>query len=351
MRQLTTLSPDNFIKELDELSPSQFGALPVTELQNNHLIADTITSHVESYYWCNDCKNRETCPPIEDETTVWITPVAQWQHEHGYEEQLGFNTSTFGFSLGASHLFSSWLHFSTGAGYSHTSLGWKENGGKGSWDSIYLAPSIGFVNKRWYCNFLMQGSFNYYDIKREICFPGLARTARNHHHSYGVLGRFDSGYKITFTNTENDHPLSVIPTFRLSYLNLFEEGYTESGAGSINLKVDPKYSAFLQPELLIKLLKEVYMNHSCLSTALYLGYVSNVQLSSANYTSRFAVDEPFCKSDFTVRSFNKTTNQLLVGVNLLLKMAHQFEIGLDYEGRFFDNLYINSARFHIEKKF
>lgn len=350
MRELTSLPENTFIKELDQLGPSQFGAIPLVELQNNHLLANALASQAETAYWCSDCRSQKECK-TEDNTGVWITPVGQWQQEEGYGEQLGFNTQTYGFILGGSHRLAPWMLLSAGGGYTHTNLGWKENGGRGHWNSLYITPSFGLINKNWQLNILTQFSFNHYKIERKIRFPDIKRSAHSEHHSFGFLTRLDGGYKITFNTIENDYPISLIPTVRLSYLNLFESGYKESGADSINLRVDGKYSAFLQPEFLIKLLREIYLSNVCVSSSFYVGWIANIPLSSPNYTARFAVDESFCKSNFSVRSFNKTTNQLTAGIGFLLKVNEHYRIGLDYEGRYFDGFYVNNTKFHVERKF
>jgi len=351
MQILLTLPPEKFISSLGQLGPAIFGALPFTDLQNNHLIADTIVSNSENYYWCADCDHLEKCPENPRETYVWFAPVGQWQKQRGYEEQIEFLARTYGFGVGAYHLFFPWMQFGGGLGYTYTNLGWKKNGGDAHWHSVYIGPSLGFVNKNWYCNFLTQGSFNFYSVERKIRIPGISREAQNDHYSFGLLLRGDAGYKITFVTEENDYPMSFIPTVRLSYMNVFEESYKETGAKSLNMDVSSKYTAFLQPELIIKMLREVYFSDSCLISSFHLGYVANIPVSSATYTSKFVGDENFCESNFTVQTFDRTSHQCAFGLEFIYKKANKYEVGVGYEARAFDKLYVSSAKIHVDWKF
>ena len=351
MQQLLTLPPNLFIKELDQLSPDQFGALPLTDLQNNRMIANTVTSKTESFSWCDACETEKNCPNKENLITVWLAPVGQWQKQRGYKEQLGFNTQTYGFSMGGSHLFSSWIYFSGGLGYTHTNIEWKDNAGGGDWNSIYLSPSVGLLKKNWYINFLTQGSLNFYSINRDIRFTGLHRTAHSSHRSLGLLARIDGGYKFTFYRTENELPFTILLTARLSYFNLFEESYKETGAKSINLKINSKYSSYLQPEFLVKFLREIHVDTLCITPIFHLGWIGNYSLTSETYTSRFSINEPFCKSSFSINSYDKNTNQLSLGMTLLLKQFDLWQIEISYEARLLDHLFINNATIHADWKF
>lgn len=346
MSTLVHLSPDEFAAALDRLHPAQFGALPLTVLQNSHMMANEIISHTTNLYDCEQC-SAESCPSKNELTTFWVTPVGQWQTQTPTQSQVGFNANTYGVSIGASHLFGSWINTALGAGYSYTNLGWKKNAGEGHWNSIYLGPSVGFVNKRWFATLLAQGSANFFSIDRKIQFPGMNRTAHNSHHSYDILARVDGGYQFV---SSNPFPVFLIPMIRLSYLNIFEEGYTESGANSINLDVDRKYTAFIQPEALLKIRKEIYVGNICIIPNFELGWIGNIALSSGTYTSNF-YKQSLCASDFSVTSFHRFTNQAVFGLGLDVKRMGSFNFSTGYEARVFDNIYVHSGRVNFQMEF
>ena len=194
------------------------------------------------------------------------------------------------------------------------------------------------------------GSYNYYDIDRKIKFTGVNRTATNNHHSYDVLARLDGGYKFRINIKGNLDHIYILPEARVSYLNIFEERYTESGAGSINLTVDSKYSAFLQPNILVKFLRDFHTRTLCVTPALQVGWISNIALSSGNYKSRFYKQET-CQPHFVVKSFTRNTNQLSLGLDVNIRHVSDWIIDVGYRVDFLDDSYVMDGKIKVEKRF
>lgn len=354
MAALVQVPADEFAKDLVKLCPAQFGALPLTNLQNNRLIADTIVENTEKFYWCDPCdpssKAQEDCETNRKKTSVWIAPVGNYYNQNGIQSQIGFDSYAVGVSAGASHLFFNSFHVGGGVGYTYSKIDWDKDRGDGHINSVYLGPSLGWSVKKGFVNLLVLGSYNFYDIDRNIRFPGVNRTATNKHHSYDVLARIEGGYKFyIYTGGDLDH-FYILPEARLSYLNIFEERYTESGADSINLTVDSKYSAFLQPNLLVKFLKHHHMGSWCITPAFQVGWISNIQLSSGNYKSRFYKQQT-CQPHFVVKSYHRNTNQLSLGLDLNLRHIKDWIIDMGYKVDFLDNNYVMLAKIRLEKRF
>jgi len=176
----------------------------------------------------------------------------------------------------------------------------------------------------------------------KIKFTGLNRTAHNHHRSFDLLARIDGGYKFKI----KEH-LFLLPEARVSYLNVFEGSYTESGAGSLNLAVDSKHTPYLQPNLLVKLLKEVYRAEYCITPTLQVGWIANVPVSSDSYRSKFYKQQA-CKSHFTVRNMHKTINQLSLGAELLIKRMNHFLLEFGYKANFFDRSFVQHGKIKLQ---
>ncbi len=238
-----------------------------------------------------------------------------------------------------------------GFGYTYSEIDWDKNRGDGHIHSVYVGPSLGLVFEKLYINFLALGSYNHYDINRKIQFPGINRTASNTHHSYDILGRIDGGYKFRInTGGTQNKPYFIIPEVSVSYLNVFEEGYNESGADSINLSVDSKYSAFLQPNVLIKLLREVCTPSWCITPSFHAGWISNIPLSSRNYKANL-YKQKLCQPNFVVKSFHRATNQLSVGMGLYLRSISDWIVDINVKTDCLDKSFVTSGNLKIEKRF
>ena len=330
---LTALPADEFAEELTQLSPAQFGALPLTNLQNDTSMAATFAEKTEKLLRC----------PRNEDLVVWLEPLGYYYRQGGVQQQIPFNARTYGTALGVTKLFSNGWNVTAGAGYTHSSIKWRENAGKGDWNTFYLCPSIGWAKNEFYANLLALASFNYYDIDRQILFSTIRRTAHNDHRSYDILARFDGGKRFAVGSC------FVQPEVRLSYLNIFEKAYAESGAGSISLDVSKKYSAFLRPEALVKGVKEWNIGITCISPSIYVGWLRNIALRDGKYTAKF-VNQEVCESNFTVKSFDRSTNQLVLGSELVLSRANSLFI-LEYEANIGNSYNVQEGKARFEWRF
>ena len=141
MGALVRLPADQFAKDLVKLSPAQFGALPLTNLHSNRIIADVIVENTEKFDWCDPCDSQKECEV--NETSVWIAPVGYYYDQDGIQSQIGFDAYAVGVGVGASHLFFNSFHVGGGAGYTYSKIDWDKDRGDGHVNSVYLGPSLG----------------------------------------------------------------------------------------------------------------------------------------------------------------------------------------------------------------
>ncbi|MCP5506150.1 MAG: autotransporter domain-containing protein [Chlamydiales bacterium] len=352
---LLSQTPSNFEKALINLSPAQFGALPLHNLNKDIAFSGALVDRIEQRMWCDRCnsspsKKSKTYQDETRRTSVWGSLIGEWQKQKGIQEQYAFNDQTYGFTVGATHLFGEALLLSGGLGYSYSDLKWKNHKGSSDTNALYIAPSIGYSKNNYFVNFLAQFATNWNHVDRKISFPGLSRTARSHFTCYDLLARLDGGYQISVSAPNKDQgPFLLVPEASLSYLNVWQGSFSENGAGTLNLNVKSKHTAFLQPEVLLKILKECYVGDSCVIPMVKVGYVGKVPLSSANYQATLDIID--CPSDMTVKSFHKTTSQLVAGVGLVYKTLEHITAGCDYEAHLFDKNFIQTAKINFDWSF
>ncbi|MCP5506149.1 MAG: autotransporter domain-containing protein [Chlamydiales bacterium] len=354
---LLSQTPDNYKKALINLSPAQYGALPLQNLNKDVAVSTTLVERIEQHMWCDRCDSPSgqkpgACQGETRRTSIWGTILGQWQRQDGIQEQYGFHDQTYGFNLGASHLFTNHLFLTGGIGYTYSDLSWKNHKGSADTNALYIAPSIGYAQKNYFVNFLGLFAANWNSVDRNIEFPGLSRTAHSHFNSYDLLFRLDGGYKFMINDSNREQgPFLFVPEARLSYLNVWQGSFSESGAGSLNLKVKSKRSSFLQPEFLVKILKEYYVGESCVIPLIKAGYVAKVPVSSSTYNYSATLDVIDCSSDLTVKTFDWTSNQLMLGAGLLYKTLEHVSAGFDYEAHMFDKSLVQTAKINFDWKF
>ena len=83
---------------------------------------------------------------------------------------------------------------------------------------------------------VLLGSRSFYEVNRKIHFLNFKDKAHSDHKSYDLLAGCRGSLKIKFPENFQKN-FFLLPTANLDYLNFFESGYQESGAGAINLSV------------------------------------------------------------------------------------------------------------------
>ena len=116
-------------------------------------------------------------------------------------------------------------------GYSNTSSGFYGSGGSVNANTIPFNAYAAYFPGSLYAYGSLGYALNLFDLKRGINFGGLARTASssttgNQFNLYG-----ETGYDLKLSR------FILTPSATLAYSALWVDGFTEQGAGALNLKV------------------------------------------------------------------------------------------------------------------
>ena len=323
MDNLLKLPPDEFTTTLPKLSPVQMRALPLTMLQNDIRIANTV---LDCYLTCNP----SDCPPNQKKSKneVWLTPLGYYYKQGERHREIGFKARSFGYSLGYRRSADD-LKFGVQTDYLYSNLDWNQNAGQAKIHTAYLGPFLQYLKQRWHMSFALLVGRAFYDVDRKLNFNAIKRTAHHDHRGWDLLAGLSGGGKFKMPRSFVDH-FFVAPGVKVNYLNIWESGYQERGADSINLSVGSKHSAFLNPQVDLKLIKEFPYDTFCLLSALRFGWQGLIPLSNARYISRF-YKQQLCEPHFLVEGFTQSVNQLILGAQLTFSQCDTYSITLMYE--------------------
>ncbi|VHO02954.1 autotransporter domain-containing protein [Candidatus Rhabdochlamydia sp. T3358] len=336
---LLDLSTSQYVQALNRLTPSQFGALALNELENNFSIANTFLE-----------TNQVTCCyNFSEATNLWISPLglvySQKNRLQLGQEAIGFTNHTYGVAAGIDHLFSNDWTLGFGLGYSYSHLHWKNQAGKARADSGYLGPYIKYDCGSFYFDFLVLGTGNFYDVDRKIVFPGIERKAHSHPTTWDLSEVVLAGFRL-----EPFYRFFVQPELLIDQLNIFQESFHESGAASIDLSVKRKYVSFLRSLINLKFVKEWAFCNMCLAPSVNVGWLRTTPLTGRHYTASFR-EETFCSPNFSVTSFNQVIDQALIGAQILLSSQAGFSMSLGYEGKFGNGSKVNEVDVSMNWRF
>jgi outer membrane autotransporter protein len=154
--------------------------------------------------------------------------------------QTGFDFTMVGFTAGADYRVGDNLLVGLATGYSHTGAGFYGSGGGVQTHTWPLTAYAAYLRQSFYAYGSLGYALNLFHLERGLRFGGLDRTAKSSPvgHQLNLYG--EAGYDL------KARPFIITPVASLAYSGLWVDGFTESGAGTLNLRVSPQSAASLQ---------------------------------------------------------------------------------------------------------
>jgi len=323
--ELLVLNPAHlFADELNQLSPAQFGAFPLVNYENQLRALKAFNESVKAHFLHRITRDNYGF----EEATFWLEPIGGYYHQNnGVEDQLGFRNHTYGVLTGTNHRFQTDYLLGWEVGYAHSSLHWSESAGDAQINTLFLGPQFALIKNNAYVNIAAIGAHDWVGVDRRIHFPGLDRTATNHHTAWEIASSIDAGFLIPMPNSFSSHAY-LSPRFRFDYINIFESSYRESGAKSLNLAVDSKTTSFVGTEAIMDIFKVIERPNLSVVPKLNIGWEYRANVSGSHYTAKF-FKQSLCKPNFSAVTTEKNGSFLLLGSECQL-FRDNFEVGLSY---------------------
>ncbi len=334
-QSLLSLSSQQIVPALNTLTPAQFGALPLSELEANYRMGNSLFDDFN----CPKC--------LQGQTRIKVTPLGFFSKEnHNQKEVPHFNQQTYGVTVAAEHGFDSRFNIGGGVGYSYNKIRWKQNQGNATSNSVYFGPTVGYCSDHFYSSLVLLGTGNFYDVHRKINYPGLSRIATHHQTNWDLLVKGVIG---KILHWKSSPAFTIKPSLSIDYFNSFEGEYHEAGAGSLNLNVSHHHSAYLKSLLAVQFAHEWEGTRYRIRPGISLGWMLTAPLTNNQYTSSFS-GLNICSSQFTVKSYHNTLNQLQVGANLCF-LGENYSVDLAYDGIFCNGNSIQEGIFSLSYQF
>jgi outer membrane autotransporter protein len=169
--------------------------------------------------------------PSETRWGLYLEPDVILGTQKSSINQTGYDFTIAGFTAGADYQVRENLLLGLATGYSHTDADFKASGGNVENNTWPLTAYAAYLPGSFYAYGSLGYALNLFDLERKIDFGGLSRTARGSPtgHQFNAYG--EAGYDLKAQR------LVVTPAVSLAYSRLWVDGFTEDGAGALNLKV------------------------------------------------------------------------------------------------------------------
>jgi len=254
---------------LNQLSPEPFAGLYPASLADAHNFMNLMQrrmSHLRSFYgYLSD-----QVPLLADSNphhhtianalhkTCLVTPHRNFwrgytQGNAHYEDLdsdcgfTGYEAVGGGLLAGIDRYFTEDVVFGFSLGSSHTSINWDRSGTRADFETMHIGSYLGVVWDRIYWDNSLAYGLKYFDTERNINAGGVTGHATSHHFGHEVAASSHAGYAFPVKD------VSFILTGGLDFVFLYDNCFSEIGAGTLGVSFDSNNTESLKTNLGFKL--------------------------------------------------------------------------------------------------
>lgn len=258
----------------------------------------------------------DAAPPISGRWTVWTEGLGQFTRISNSANTLGLHARTGGGLLGVDGAASPGLIVGLAGGVSetNTSVGDITSYSGTAYGTVDLGPVFVAGNLGY--------SFDQFSSRRTIAFGTIDRTAT------GKADGNDIGAGLAVGTRVAAGSVTVEPSGGLQWLHMNRDGFSETGAGALDLHVDQLDHSPLQANLQVRATTEWTADEMTVAPEFRLGMLHD--FASRALTSTATLDGA------TLSAISPKTgrNAAAIGIGLFVKNVSGMALYVDYDGAF-----------------
>ncbi|MDD5174429.1 MAG: autotransporter outer membrane beta-barrel domain-containing protein [Candidatus Omnitrophica bacterium] len=211
---------------LNSLSPNVDNSAPQVSGTTQQQFVSTVLAHLDGF--------KNVMGSMLKGVDVWTSGFGSYIHQDEMSFSNGYDASIWGTALGFDIPALDNFRVGLSGGFAQDFVRTKDFSNKTDIDSYQGTLYTSYAKGVYFIDTAVSFAYNSYNAQRQVAFGLLNRTAKGDYNGQQYSGYIQGGYKFTGKGIE----LTPIASFLYSHLRL--NGYTESGAGAANLKVDPQ---------------------------------------------------------------------------------------------------------------
>lgn len=270
-------------------------------------------------------------PAVTDEKWgMFVRGSAIIGDQKNRSEQLGYNFTNTGVTLGTDYRFTSNLIAGLMVGVNASRANLDDAGSKVKMDGINIGAYGTYYNSGFFVDGQLGCGLGRYDNTRRIVFPGLDRTAASDPRDELFTAYGGAGYDFRLGNWV------MTPAMSLQYAWLTVDGYTEAGADSLNLRVDRQTTRSLQANAGGKVSYDWETNIVRVTPSIRASYVHEFSNDDQAVTAQLAqVGIPF-----SIRTASPQRDFVLAGGGVAGDLKNGMFLYLNYDAQIGQSDYI-----------
>ncbi len=283
---LRSLTPDSLETALNQLTPAPYKNLILAQQESVFTVIKGITNRFEELLDIR-CRTRED----KKHYALWSSLYGEWSSQGNKGSRFGYHSDGGGAIIGADYSFTNHFDLGLAGAYSYSHVHARDFSAKGRINSYYGAIYGVLHTHRLFLDMAFLGGFDDFDASRRIHFGAAGagkvhRTAHTDHNGYDLDGHVAAGVILGHNKS-----VFVAPFISVDYLYVNEDGFKESGAKSLNLKVRQTSDKMLRSEAGINLTKCYKIRYGTLVPEIRMSAVRESRFSGRHYRSKL-VGEP-----------------------------------------------------------
>jgi fibronectin-binding autotransporter adhesin len=324
------------VKSFDQMQPSNFNNVAYAQ--------ENVAERIRQIYTNHFFDQRANACPERQAYRVWMTPFVERVRQHGDSRGHGYSETFAGFSAAFDYRTAKQWMITTGFSFAAARMHVPHESTKADFATYAGSFGVAWTPASWFFDLLASYLYSPIHAQRKMDFSSdftssTELTAKHSQHTNQYLGHFGTGYLFKIKASRKS-TVNIYPFANVDYQYLPQEGYTEHGAHSLDLKVSSKTYDYLRPE-----------------GGLGLGYkgcFENLEVAfdlSASYIHEFRFAGKETRSSFDGVSCGITTKGIMPENNLVspearLRLASSkngFSFTLGYHGEFGRHFSMNAA--------
>ncbi len=261
---------------------------------------------------------------LEKPWGVYFDPGLIIGNQNSSADQTGFNFAMGGFTAGADYRVWQDLLLGLNTGYTYTGAGFNGSGGYVHGNTWPINAYAAYLPKPFYAYGSLGYALNLYNLQRDLDFGSLSRAANSSTTGNQLNAYGETGYDIKVNQ------VVLTPAVTLSFSKLWIGGFTESGAGALDLTIGPQNAQSLQTGVGGKIAVPLQRETVTWTPQVYAFYQHEFSDSSRTIDARLSQTGTafsYLTNDFSGQPHR---NFAVVGADVTIATKNNLKVQLDY---------------------
>jgi outer membrane autotransporter protein len=272
-------------------------------------------------------KTAPMCTRPERRGGLWMQGYGYFSKQDSQLAVAGYNASIGGVFLGWDAPIGAYTHAGAGLGYARSNIRSNESTSRTEFDSYQITAYVGHEPGPWFINGALSLGASDYSGTRDIVFPGVSRHAAQKYNGQSYTAIATTGWHM------RSGDFAATPLASIQYTRVDLDGYTETGAGDINLRIKSRSYEFVESTLGLRLSKNIHYSGGVWVPEVHAKWLHELKNPGLSQVAAFDVAG---SQSFVVPGLKVSDNTLNVGAGITLAScgctAHNwsFSAGYDY---------------------